>query len=83
MKNKDMVTIESSIINKAIDYIFDNIDKDITVDDVASHCGYSKYHLMHMFKEQTDEALYQFIKRIRIERSAWLLKVEKDKSIIL
>ena len=81
MKNKDMVTIESSIINKAIDYIFDNIDKDITVDDVASHCGYSKYHLMHMFKEQTDEALYQFIKRIRIERSAWLLKVEKDKSI--
>lgn len=78
---KDMVNIESSIINKAIDYVLDNIESDITVDDVARHCGYSKYYLMRMFKEQTDEALYQFIKRIRIERSAWRLKVEKDRSI--
>ena len=36
---------------------------------------------MRMFKEDTEEALYQFIKRIRLERSAWRLKVEKDKSI--
>ena len=34
-----------------------------------------------MFKEHTDEALYQFIKRVRLERSAWRLKVEKGKSI--
>ncbi|MDD6466550.1 MAG: helix-turn-helix transcriptional regulator [Erysipelotrichaceae bacterium] len=52
-----------------------------TVDDVARHCSYSKYHLMRMFKEDTDEALHQFIKRIRLERRAWRLKVEKDKSI--
>ena len=49
--------------------------------DVAKHCSYSKYHLTRMFKEDTDEALYQFIKRVRIERSAWLLKVEKERSI--
>ena len=36
---------------------------------------------MRMFKEHTDEALYQFIKRVRLERSAWRLKVEKGKSI--
>ena len=34
-----------------------------------------------MFKEDTDEALYQFMKRVRLERSAWRLKVEKDKSV--
>lgn len=27
------------------------------------------------------EAFYQFIKRIRLERSAWRLKVEREKSI--
>ncbi|MDD6213447.1 MAG: AraC family transcriptional regulator [Clostridiales bacterium] len=75
------MTIRSEVINKAINYIFEHIDEDITVDDVAKHCSYSKYHLMRMFKEDTDEALYQFIKRIRLERSAWRLKVEKDKSI--
>jgi AraC family transcriptional regulator len=50
------------VINKAITYIFDHIDDDITVDDVARHCAYSRYHLTRMFKEDTDEALYQFIK---------------------
>ena len=81
MEEKDSNTILNAVINKAINYIFENIDEDITVDDVARHCSYSKYHLMRMFKEDTDEALYQFIKRVRLERSAWRLKVEKDKSI--
>ena len=85
MENKDNIqtgtTIRRAVINQAISYIFDHIDEDITVDDVARHCSYSKYHLTRMFKEDTDEALYQFIKRVRLERSAWRLKVEKEKSI--
>ena len=81
VEDKESVVIRSAVINKAITYIFDHIEEDITVDDVAKHCCYSKYHLMRMFKENTDEALYQFIKRVRLERSAWRLKVEKEKSI--
>lgn len=73
--------IDSNIINQAIEYIFEHINEDICVDDVASHCAYSKYHLMRLFKEHTDEALYQFIKRIRLERSALKLKIEKERSI--
>ena len=70
-----------SVINEAINYIFENLDRDISVDDVAKHCAYSKYHLTRMFKEDMDEALYQFIKRVRLERSAWRLKVDKARSI--
>ena len=81
MEEKDSTTIRRAVINKAIGFIFDNMENEITVDDVAKHCGYSKYHLMHMFKEDTDEALYQFMKRVRLERSAWRLKVEKNKRI--
>lgn len=81
MEEKDNGTIRRAVINRAINYIFEHIDEDITVDDVARHCSYSKYHLTRMFKEDTDEALYQFIKRVRLERSAWRLKVEKEKSI--
>jgi len=81
VNENDNAVIRNTVINKAINYIFDNLDEEITVDDVARHCCYSKYHLMRMFKENTDEALYQFIKRVRLERSAWRLKVEKDKSI--
>nr|MCR4925886.1 AraC family transcriptional regulator [Clostridiales bacterium] len=81
MDKKDSKGIYSAVINKAIDYIFENIDNDIDVEDVAKHCGYSKYHLTRMFKEDTEEAIYEFIKRVRLERSAWRLKVEKERSV--
>lgn len=81
MEKKESIIIRSEVINKAITYIFEHLDEDITVDDVAKHCAYSKYYLMRMFREDTDEALYQFIKRIRLERSALRLKMDKDTSI--
>ncbi len=80
MENNNAV-ICSAVINQAINFIFEHLDEEITVDDVARHCCYSKYHLMWMFKKDTDEAIYQFMKRIRLERSAWRLKVEKGRSI--
>lgn len=81
MGENNQVVICSAVINQAINFIFEHLDEEITVDDVARHCGYSRYHLTRMFKEDTDEAIYQFMKRIRLERSAWRLKVEKAKSI--
>ena len=50
MNENDNAVIRNTVINKAINYIFDNLDEEITVDDVARHCCYSKYHLMRMFK---------------------------------
>lgn len=38
MKEKNDTTIHSAVINQAISYIFDHIDEDISVDDVAKHC---------------------------------------------
>ena len=81
MEEKESILIRSDVINKAITYIFENLDEDITVDDVARHCSYSKYHLMRLFKEDTEETVYQFVKRIRLERSALRLKMDKDRSI--
>ena len=75
------LTIEKTIINKAITYILSNLEEDISVGDVSSFCGISKYHLNRIFKKETGEALYEFIKRNKIERSAWRLKVEKNKSV--
>lgn len=77
----ESIRIRREVINKAINYIFDHWDEPITVEDVARHCNYSKFHLMRLFKEDTEEALYQFIKRLRLERSAFQLKMERDKSI--
>lgn len=73
--------IKKSLINKSIQYILEHIDEDISIEDVANHCNFSKYHFSRMFKEETGVSIYSLIKRIKIDQSAVSLKVEKDKTI--
>ena len=69
----------TAIINKSIDYILAHLSDSITIDDVASHLGFSKYHFSRIFKEVTGESVYAFIKRQRVEQSAIDIKLQKEK----
>ena len=80
-KNFIFKMIENQIINKAIDFIFSHIDEELSVERIADFCGYSKFYLSRLFKAETGEGIYAFIKRVKIEESAWLLKVEQKRSI--
>ncbi len=73
--------IMNEVVSQAIDYILQHIEEEITIEDVAAYCHFSKYYFSRMFKLETGESLYAFIKRIRIEQSAFKLKVERDRSI--
>ena len=73
--------INSEIINKAISYIMAHLAEDIRVEDVANHCHFSKFHFCRMFKRETGESVYAFIKRLKMDQSAFRLKVEKDRLI--
>ncbi len=73
--------IHAEPINRAIDYILAHINEEISVDDVASYCNFSKYYFSRMFKTETGESLYGFIKRVKMEQSAFRLKIEKDRTI--
>lgn len=64
----------SILVNQVIDYILQHMDEDLTLSTLAAQCFVSKYYLAHMFKEETGEALYSFIKRCRIDQSAVDLK---------
>jgi len=48
---------------------------------VADHCHLSKYYLCRVFKAETGEGVYAFIKRLKMEQSAIEMKLGKDKSI--
>lgn len=71
----------NEITNQAINYIMEHIREEITVEDVADHCHFSKYYFNRQFKEETGESIYAFIKRIKLEQSALKLKVEPQKRI--
>ena len=71
-----MITNET--VNRAIDYILQHAKEDVTLEDVADYCHFSKYYFSRLFKKQTGESVYAFIKRVRLEQSAFRLKVEQD-----
>lgn len=73
--------ITSEVVQKSIDYIIGHLDDAITIEDVARHCHFSKFHLCRLFKNETGESLYAFIKRLKLEQSAIKLKLEKNKNI--
>lgn len=75
------IIIENPIINKSIEYILNHINEDISVDDVASYCNFSKFHFSRMFKSETGMSIYYFIKQLKIDQSAVNIKIEPHKSI--
>ncbi|MCI8294605.1 MAG: AraC family transcriptional regulator [Lachnospiraceae bacterium] len=69
------------IIDQAIDFILQHRQEELHVEDVARHCHFSKYHFCRLFKARTGESVYGFLRRVRLEQSAFRLKVEKERSI--
>lgn len=75
------MSITNQVVNRAIDYIIENLHKEISVDDVADHCNFSKFYFNRVFRAETGESLYSFIKRLRLERSAVKLGTDSNRSI--
>lgn len=73
--------ITNELINQSINYIIRHLDEEISIEDVADYFHFSKYYFSRVFKAETGESIYAFIKRLKIEQSALRLKIEKDKSI--
>lgn len=73
--------IRSEVINRGIDYIISHLNDDISIEDVAKHCNYSKFYFCRMFKDETGQSLYAFIKRLKMNQSAISLQLENGKSI--
>jgi AraC family transcriptional regulator len=65
------------VVNQATNYIYKNLDKDLTVEEIADKCCFSKYHFNRLFKVVVGESIYSFIKRMRLERAAFCMKTSK------
>ncbi|MFZ5354025.1 MAG: AraC family transcriptional regulator [Bacillota bacterium] len=60
-------------INKVQDYIESNLSEDFTLLKLSQIANFSPYHFHRIFYMMTGETLFQFIQRIRLEKSVFLL----------
>lgn len=70
---KDTKHTRAEIVNKSLTYIYKYIDTNITLDELAALSSISKYHFHRIFKEETQEKVFQRISSIRLQKAANLL----------
>ncbi len=70
-----------SRINRVIDYIGSNIDKELTLSRISEIANFSPYHFHRIFGAFVGETLTQYTNRIRVEKAAGLLVVHKKRSV--
>lgn len=66
-------TFYKEAINRAVDFIEQNLNQPIYLEDIANKAYLSKFHFQRIFKGLTGETASEFLIRLRIEKSALLL----------
>jgi transcriptional regulator GlxA family with amidase domain len=87
--NSDIIMIEKnnlkteyiSRINKTFDYIESNIEKPMTLEELATVANFSKFHFNRIFQSIVGETPFQFILRVRLEKAATFILTNKNESI--
>lgn len=72
-KNKRKV----KLVKNATQYIFENLSKDITLDEISKHLNISKFYLSRIFKEITGNTVVSHMNYIRCNHAKSLLKSGK------
>jgi AraC family transcriptional regulator len=68
-------------INRVVDYIQANLDRPLSVEKLCDIACFSEFHFNRIFKKVMAESVYQFIKRLRLEKAAEQLLTHRQASI--
>lgn len=82
MKNELLKKDYISRINIVQDYIESHLDEAFTLDKLSHIANFSSYHFHRIYSSITNETLFQYIQRVRLEKAAMLLKSNPKEPII-
>jgi AraC family transcriptional regulator len=66
-------TVHKTRIDRVVDYIQANLGSELTVKGLSAIACFSEFHFSRIFKAQMGESVYQFIRRLRLEKAAEML----------
>ena len=64
---------KSDIVQTAINYMRENLQKKLTLENLASHVGYSPSHFGQLFKEKTGQSPLNYLCQLKIQRACQML----------
>lgn len=75
-------TTKHAAVEKAIVYMKQNINRDITLQEVAEHVGMNATYFSVLFKEEMGLSYIKFVTKLRIDRAKALLKEGNKVSVV-
>lgn len=79
VEQREIQTPDDALMQRVMDVINENIgDSDLSVDMIAQKVGISRVHLHRKMKELTNQTPHSFIRNIRLQQAAKLLKDGKQ-----
>ncbi|MBI6549055.1 MDR efflux pump AcrAB transcriptional activator RobA [Xenorhabdus lircayensis] len=66
---------QTNIIRDLLHWVDNNLDRPLSLDNVAAKAGYSKWHLQRMFKDVTGQAIGSYIRARRLSKAAVALRL--------
>jgi AraC family transcriptional regulator len=81
-ENKVLIDDYTSRINRVLDYIETHLDKQFTLEELASVSHFSKFHFSRIFWAMVGETPFEFIARIRLEKAATMLRLYPHQPVL-
>jgi len=73
LKRQNDRTGKNSVVLKVVSMVSEDMQKPFSLDDIAKKCGYSKNHVINVFKKETGKTPYAYITDVRIAMAKRLL----------
>lgn len=74
---KAVQSLRDNVVHELVYWIEDNLEGDLSLDNISKRAGYSKWHLQRVFKKSTGTALGEYCRRRRLSKTALLLRLTK------
>lgn len=68
-------------INRVLDFVEAHLDEELSLERLAGVACFSPFHFHRIFNAMMGETLQRFIQRLRLERAAGQLLVDKNRSV--
>ena len=68
---------EQAILSTLL-YIQSHLESDLTLEILAGRVGFSRYHFHRIFREVIGEPAKEYIRRLRMDRAAYRLKISEE-----
>jgi len=73
MRTRTQESYLSRMVN-VLNYIQENLDNDLCLDELAKQASFSRYHFHRIFSGMLGESVKELVRRLRLERAALQLK---------